>query len=273
MALMWAALAVLVVRFSPSLVRGARALPAGVESRFPEPVRRVREAATEAARRLRLLAGLARPYCSTRRAALRACQVASLAVAVALLAAWSTRTENGAWIAGLAKQMQQRLADRVAELAIGWRIGTADDAFVAAYDDLFGAIGFIRERTEPGEWVYSNIVSDNQFWFLSKGRYSVLEGSAMYQVYSLQRRAARRIEQFRKVAQTGDTGPLEAYEKLRYLLIFKRDNCSYPACFGFNVFPAINLMGAGRPDLERVYENPHFVVYSWDRSAGRNSPP
>ena len=203
----------------------------------------------------------------SRRRAVRICELATVVALVPFLLAWSTRTQDVGWAHSLAERLQERIYDRVASIAAGRRVGASDDPSVVAYQNLFDAMRFIRANTEPGEWVYSNIVSDNQFWFLSEGRYSVLEGSAMYQVYSLQKRAAMRLDAFYQVMQTSDARSLHPYN-IRYLMLFKPNNCRYPACYGYNVISADKFIAAAKsPEFEKVYEDPEFVIYHLDWAA------
>lgn len=130
-----------------------------------------------------------------------------------------------------------------------------------SFRNLFAAMDVIAQRTHQGEYVYVNMLSDNQFWYLSNGRMSLLEGSAMYQVYGLQRPAADRIQQFRQFARTGDLALL-GDRSVRLVLLHKRDECVPPACFGFAIAHARLDAFSGDPRFERVMENDDFVAWA-----------
>lgn len=132
----------------------------------------------------------------------------------------------------------------------------------SAKEDLYSIMDFIRSHTKRGEWVYSNIISDNQFWFLTDGRYSLTEGSAMYQIYPLQRRAEARLESFRKFAQNSDSTAIDAYH-VRYVLLYRETSCRTDACagYGFAVIPASLNEFLKSNAYSMAFENASFLVF------------
>jgi hypothetical protein len=128
---------------------------------------------------------------------------------------------------------------------------------------MYDALNYIREHTRPGEWVFSNVISDNQFWYLTNGRYSLGEGSPMYQVYPLQRRAARHLQQFKAFALTADPEIIASYH-VRYLLLLTQDSvCGAEGCmeFGFNMMETNLPAFDASPAYSAVFSNPKYRVY------------
>ena len=132
---------------------------------------------------------------------------------------------------------------------------------------LIDAVAYIQTNTKPGDWVFSNIISDNQFWYLTRGRYSLLEGSAMYQVYDLQKRAAFRFDKFAQFAETAEISKVANYD-LGHVLIYKYCQCVTQSCYGFNVIPSDRDKFDSNPDFYRAYENSEFIIYSPTKNPG-----
>ena len=153
------------------------------------------------------------------------------------------------------------------ELIFAWRKLLFDSA---ARPEFFDVAEYIREHTTPNEWVYSNVISDNQFWYLTGGRYSLAEGSAMYQVYWLQQRAADRLKRFSEVARTGDVSLVDDY-RVRYFVLLKGEECQLLDCYGYGVYPANLSVFEARTDLAKVYENSSYVIFARTQSAQRRS--
>jgi len=125
--------------------------------------------------------------------------------------------------------------------------------------EFFGVSQYIRDHTTQGDWVYSNVISDCQFWYLTDGRYALTEGSAMYQVYSLQQRAADHLKVFADVAKTGDITLVNDYS-IRYFVLYKQNICD-SECYGYAVYGADVDAFAARSDLVKVYENGNYVIF------------
>jgi hypothetical protein len=124
---------------------------------------------------------------------------------------------------------------------------------------MFDAIAFVRDRTSVGELVYSNSVSENQFWFLSDGRVSLLDGTSIYQLYFLQRSASRRIVRFSRFARTADMNDVSAFP-FKFALLYIGTSC--PAlCYGDPVYPPNLQKFDADPNFRRVFENASYVVY------------
>ena len=124
---------------------------------------------------------------------------------------------------------------------------------------LFDAVAFVRDRTSIGELVYSNLLSEDLFWFLSSGRISLLDGTSIYQLYLLQKESARRIRQFADFAITADMEDVEGFN-FKYLLLYKGGICG-KVCYGDQIF----LANLGRfeedPRFRLVFENAAYVVF------------
>src|SRR6202030_885586 len=130
----------------------------------------------------------------------------------------------------------------------------------AAQPEFFDVAAYIRDHTAPNEWVYSNVISDNQFWYLTGGRYSLTEGSAMYQVYGLQQRAADRLRRFAELAKTGDLGLVDDYD-VRYFVLLK-GACYLFDCYGYETYPADLGAFERRTDIAKVYENSSYAIFA-----------
>jgi heme exporter protein D len=131
---------------------------------------------------------------------------------------------------------------------------------IAARPEFFDVAEYIRNHTAPNEWVYSNVISDNQFWYLTGGRYSLAEGSAMYQVYSLQYRAAARLKRFAELAKTGDVNLVDDYQ-VRYFLLLKK-GCYLFDCYGYAAYPPNLSAFETRTDITKVYESRNYVIFA-----------
>lgn len=126
--------------------------------------------------------------------------------------------------------------------------------------ELYDAMRYIEGRTRSGDWVYSNVISDNQFWYLSNGRLSLSEGSAMYQVHGLQERAAKRLADFRTFARTADMSLIKSHP-VALIMLYKPERCESPSCrlYGYSVMPAsLSAFRQGAYDVE--FENRKFLI-------------
>jgi hypothetical protein len=123
------------------------------------------------------------------------------------------------------------------------------------------AMTFIRAHTLRGEWVFSNVSSsDNAFWFLTSGRYSLMEGAAIYQLYFLQKAAASRMHDFAVFARTADPGLISRYGT-RYVLLYKQAQCKLPQCYGDRILSTDFAAFANSPVFNRVFENDLYAVF------------
>ena len=121
---------------------------------------------------------------------------------------------------------------------------------------------FVRAHAAVNEWVYSNVISDNQFWYLTDGRLSLAEGSALYQIYDLQRRAAERLARWREFAHTAQPSLLAPY-RVHYVVLYRQRACASAACtdYGFNVLPAEFSAFESNPAYALAYSNSSFLVF------------
>jgi hypothetical protein len=147
--------------------------------------------------------------------------------------------------------------ERYFQAVFAWRKLLFD---AAARPEFFDIAEYIRDHAAPDEWVYSNVISDNQFWYLTGGRYSLAEGSAMYQVYGLQQRAADRLRQFAELAKTGDLSLVDDYH-VRYFILLK-GACDLFDCYGYAVYPADLAAFEKRTDIAKVYENNRYAIFA-----------
>jgi hypothetical protein len=136
---------------------------------------------------------------------------------------------------------------------------------------LFDAMSFVRDHTRPGEWIYSNIISsDNYFSFFTSGRFSLLEGPSIYQQFTPIRQAAQRIRTFTAFAESTDTASLAPYGA-RYVVLYTNSDCQRAyGCYGEDVFSTNLALFASSPAFRRVYENRDFIIY---RLTGRPDSP
>jgi hypothetical protein len=156
----------------------------------------------------------------------------------------------------LINQAKTAIASSLAPQGAAVTVG-ADDT----KNDIYEAMTYIRDHTSPGEWVYSNIISDNQFWYLTNGRYSLTEGSVMYQIFDLQKRAANRLQSFRDFAISADRSIIAPY-LVRYVLLYRPPACQTSSCYdyGFAYIPTnLNAFTANKL-YEVAYSNPSFLV-------------
>ena len=132
---------------------------------------------------------------------------------------------------------------------------------------LFDAVTFVEDRTGFGELVYSNVISENIFWFLSSGRLSLLDGTNMYQFYFLQRDAVHRMRRFEDFASTLNMSDVVGFD-FKYLLLYKGKDCD-TLCYGDVVVPIDFNKLVGNPLFERVFDNSAYAVFERiDISAG-----
>jgi hypothetical protein len=134
---------------------------------------------------------------------------------------------------------------------------------------MFDAIAFVRDRTSVGELVYSNVLSEGMFWFLSNGRVSILDGSSIYQLYTLQRNAARRIRRFADFATTVNMADVAGFN-FKYVLLYKRMHCGTDrACYGEPAFVADLTRFENNPGFRLVFDNNVYTVFErTDLAAG-----
>ncbi|MBV8755468.1 MAG: hypothetical protein JO328_21650 [Hyphomicrobiales bacterium] len=132
---------------------------------------------------------------------------------------------------------------------------------------LFDAIAFIQAHTSPGEWIFSNVSSsENAFWFLSSGRYSLMEGASIYQLYFMQKAAAVRMHNFASFALTADVKSLSPFAP-RYLLLYKGGDCAGIECYGDKVIPTNLGAFDNNPSLHRVFENEAYRIFERSEAA------
>jgi Domain of unknown function (DUF7024) len=192
----------------------------------------------------------------------RAVEVLLLFTSLSLTVLWSISASGGSlsWSSTFDKIATRAFPDADAKKPEPY------DGAEAQFRPLFEAVAYVRDHTAPGEWVFSNVVSDNQFWYLSGGRYSLAEGSVMYQVYELQKRAAARIVQFAHFAETANAALIDSFGP-RLIMLYKYCKCRTPSCLGYHVLPTRIGAFAENPGFAKVFENGEFIVF------GREHPP
>lgn len=132
---------------------------------------------------------------------------------------------------------------------------------------LFDAMQFIQAHSSPHDWVFSNVSSsDNAFWFLSSGRYSLTEGASIYQLYFMQKAGAARMHDFANFAITADEELLARYGS-HYVLLYKGNDCVPTVCYGDNVLPTNFLAFDENPSFHRVFENEFYRIFERGEAA------
>jgi hypothetical protein len=137
---------------------------------------------------------------------------------------------------------------------------------------LFEAMRVVRDYTNVGDWIYSNVPSESQFFFLTSGRHSLLDGGSIFQLYYVQKSAARRIKQISKFAETADLKYVENYP-FNLVVLYKSANADT------SVFPPVptNFSAfAASPQFEQLWENDYYAIYrrrSGQTAAAAPDPP
>lgn len=180
---------------------------------------------------------------------------------VASIASWTGKPMTGAYFF-------HRAAQRI-EADFG--NGSADRSSIAIVaarlKPVFDAMTFLQAHTSAGERIFSNVSSsENAFWFLSSGRYSLMEGASIYQLYFMQKEAAVRMHNFADFALTADAKSLSPYGP-KYLLLYKGADCLRIECYGDKVIPT-NLGAFDKnPFLHRVFENEFYRIFERTEAA------
>lgn len=138
---------------------------------------------------------------------------------------------------------------------------------------IFSAMDFLRRHTKVDDFVFTNVISsDNAFWFLSDGRYSTLEGAAVYQLYFAQEKAAERMHEFAHFLETGDASHLPIYDS-QYALFYKGPTCHPIMCYGDRVVPTKMNYFRNSPFYHVVYENRYYVIFKMNLRGAKLAPP
>lgn len=180
---------------------------------------------------------------------------------VVVLGSWMGKPMNGTYF--LHRAAQRIKADFDSHSADGSSI----EIVAARLKPLFDAIAFIQAHTSAGEWIFSNVSSsENAFWFLSSGRYSLMEGASIYQLYFMQKAAAIRMHNFANFALTADEKSLSPYDP-KYLLLYKGVNCEHIECYGDRVIPTHLSALDKNPFFHRVFENESYRIFERSEAA------
>jgi hypothetical protein len=132
---------------------------------------------------------------------------------------------------------------------------------------LFDTMRFIQARSSLGDRIFSNVSSsENAFWFLSSGRYSLMEGASIYQLYFMQKAAALRMHNFAEFALAADPGMVSPYGT-RYVLLYKLADCELTQCYGDKVIPTNFDAFDKSPGFHRVFENEFYVIFERNDTA------
>jgi hypothetical protein len=168
-------------------------------------------------------------------------------------APWTTL--NATFLARTAHRFKGDFARQAPDSQSGLEIAAA------RVKPIVEAMTFIRDHTSRGEWVFSNVSSsDNAFWFLTSGRYSLMEGAAIYQLYFLQKAAASRMHDFAVFARTADAKIVAPYGT-RYVLLYKQPQCKLPQCYGDRILSTDLAAFANSRAFNRVFENEIYVIF------------
>jgi hypothetical protein len=135
--------------------------------------------------------------------------------------------------------------------------------FFDELEPLFDAVRYVRDRTAVGDLVFTNLFSEDTFWFLSSGRYATLDGVAMYNLTDVQRPAIRRIRLFRKFLETADLSLVADYD-FKYLLLYRKpiysDYAPDLVNYGDPQFVTNFSAFAANQFFKQVYANPYYVI-------------
>ncbi|HUY11147.1 MAG TPA: hypothetical protein VMV73_02700, partial [Candidatus Dormibacteraeota bacterium] len=125
----------------------------------------------------------------------------------------------------------------------------------------FAAIEYLERHTAPGDWIYSNIIStSNDFDYLADGRYSLLEGTSMYQMYDTIKKSVRHIQRFRRFALTADPSLVQKWRP-KYALLYRANQCNVLDCYGTQVYPVAFDRFKNNRAFVRVFANRLYVIY------------
>jgi hypothetical protein len=125
-------------------------------------------------------------------------------------------------------------------------------------DPMFQAVAYVSNRIPRGAQIYSNLMSEGTFWYLSNGRVSLLDGTSIYQLFWLQRDAARRLVKFADFARTANMDDLEGFN-VKYVLLFKGKDCNV-LCYSDPVFTTDISHFVGNPRFTQAFENSAYVI-------------
>ena len=125
---------------------------------------------------------------------------------------------------------------------------------------LFEAMQVVRDHTNIGDWVFSNVPSESQFSFLTSGRHSLLDGGSIFQLYYVQKSAARRIKQISKFAETADPKYLDGYP-FKLIVLYKSASLGALVSYGDPPVPTNMAAFAASPLFEKLWENDYYAIY------------
>jgi hypothetical protein len=136
---------------------------------------------------------------------------------------------------------------------------------------LSATVDFVRVNSDPGDWVFSNVVSESRFGFLTAGRNSLFDGVQTGVPSPQQRASAGRVREFARFARTADPHYLGEAE-IRFFVLYKHADCRMLACYGEQLVPTDLTAFARRADFSNVLENGDYVVYRRSAAAGAGQP-
>jgi hypothetical protein len=180
---------------------------------------------------------------------------------VLCIASWTQKPTNPAYFFHRAVQ----------RIAADFGNGSADRSSIAIVaarlKPLFDAMTFLQAHTSAEERIFSNVSSsENAFWFLSSGRYSLMEGASIYQLYFMQKEAAVRMHSFANFALSADAKLVAPYRP-KYLLFYKGANCVQIECYGDKVIPTNPGAFDKNPFFHRVFENEFYRIFELSEAA------
>jgi hypothetical protein len=152
--------------------------------------------------------------------------------------------------------------------------GCGSDPAALSHGDLrsLSAVAdFVGANSDPGDWVFSNVISESRFGFLTGGRNSLFDGMPTRVSSSEQTASAARLAEFARFARTADPRYL-GKAKISLIVLYKHADCRMLACYGERLVPTDLAAFARRADLTNVLENDDYVVYQRSAAAGPGRP-
>jgi hypothetical protein len=125
---------------------------------------------------------------------------------------------------------------------------------------LFEAMQVVRDHTNVGDWVFSNVPSESQFFLLTSGRHSLLDGGSIFQLYYVQKAAARRIKEISKFAETADPKYVAGYP-FQLIVLYKSAALGSLVSYGDPPVPTDMSAFALSTQFEKLWENHYYAIY------------
>jgi hypothetical protein len=136
---------------------------------------------------------------------------------------------------------------------------------------LSAVADFVGANADPGDWVFSNVISESRFGFLTGGRNSLFDGMPTRVPSPEQTASVGRLAEFARFARTADPRYL-GKAKINLIVLYKHADCRMLACYGERLVPTDLAAFARRADLTNVLENDDYVIYQRSAAAGPGRP-